>query len=60
LDSLGSRVIGSTNDFLAWIDRNRRCWKNTEATVEAAEAFLDAASIMLRLRRLAQGFTSAP
>jgi putative transposase len=60
LDSLCSSVIGSTNDFLGWIDRNRRRWKNTEAPVKAAKAFLDAASIMLRLRRLAQESASAP
>lgn len=40
--------------FFAWINRNRRLWKDTEATVKSAEAFLYAASVMLLARRLAR------
>lgn len=32
--------------FFAWINRNRRLWKDTEATIASAAAFLDAASAM--------------
>ncbi len=38
--------------FFAWISRNRRLWKDPEATLTSARAFLYAASIMLLVRRL--------
>ena len=38
--------------FLAWISRNRRLWKDPEATLASARAFLYAASVMLLVRRL--------
>jgi putative transposase len=40
--------------FFAWISRNRRLWKDPEATLASAKAFLYAASIMLLIRRLAR------
>jgi transposase len=40
--------------FLAWISRNRRLWKDPEATLASARAFLYAASVMLLARRLAR------
>ena len=40
--------------FFAWISRNRRLWKDPEATLESARAFLYAASVMLLTRRLAR------
>ena len=40
--------------FLAWISRNRRLWKDPEATIESARAFLYAASAMILVRRLAR------
>src|SRR5918993_34433 len=40
--------------FFAWISRNRRLWKDPEATLAAARAFLYAASVMLLTRRLAR------
>ena len=40
--------------FFAWIGRNRRLAKDFEASVASAKAFLYAASIMLRVRRLAR------
>jgi putative transposase len=40
--------------FFAWISRNRRLWKDPEATLTSARAFLYAASIMLLTRRLAR------
>ena len=40
--------------FFAWIIRNRRLWKDPEATLASARAFLYAASIMLLTRRLAR------
>ena len=40
--------------FFAWISRNRRLWKDPEATLASARAFLYAASIMLLTRRLAR------
>lgn len=40
--------------FLAWISRNRRLWKDTEATLASANAFLYAASVMILLRRIAR------
>jgi transposase len=38
--------------FFAWISRNRRLWKDPEATLASARAFLYAASVMLLTRRL--------
>src|ERR671911_1965595 len=32
--------------FFAWISRNRRLWKDAEATIESATAFLYAAAVM--------------
>jgi transposase len=40
--------------FFAWINRNRRLWKDPEATLTSARAFLYAASVMLLIRRLAR------
>ncbi len=37
--------------FFAWISRNRRLWKDPEATIASAKAFLYAASVMILLRR---------
>ena len=38
--------------FFSWISRNRRLWKDPEATLTSARAFLYAASVMLLVRRL--------
>lgn len=38
----------------AWLGRNRRLWKDAEATIASATAFLYAASAMLLVRRLAR------
>ena len=38
--------------FFAWISRNRRLWKDPEATLTSARAFLYAASVMLLVRCL--------
>jgi putative transposase len=38
--------------FFAWISRNRRLWKDPEATLTSARAFPYAASVMLLVRRL--------
>jgi transposase len=40
--------------FFAWISRNRRLWKDPEATLASAKAFLYAASVLLLTRRLAR------
>lgn len=40
--------------FFAWISRNRRLWKDTEATIASAKAFLYAASVMILIRRMAR------
>ena len=40
--------------FFAWTSRNRRLWKDPEATLASARAFLYAASVMLLTRRLAR------
>src|SRR5919206_3293072 len=40
--------------FFAWLGRNRRLWKDAEATLASARAFLYAASAMLLMRRLAR------
>ena len=41
--------------FFAWISRNRRLWKDPEATLASAQAFLYAAAVMILLRRLGRG-----
>ncbi len=41
--------------FFAWIGRNRRLAKDFEATIDSARAFLNAASVMLLVRRIARG-----
>lgn len=38
--------------FFGWISRNRRLWKDPEATIASATAFLYAASVMILIRRL--------
>ncbi len=38
----------------AWVSRNRRLWKDAEATIESATAFLYAAAIMILVRRIAR------
>ena len=38
--------------FFGWISRNRRLWRDPEATLASARAFLYAASVMLLVRRL--------
>jgi transposase len=38
--------------FFAWISRNRRLWKDPEATLASAKAFLYAAAVMILVRRL--------
>jgi transposase len=40
--------------FFAWISRNRRLWKDAEATIASAKAFLYAASVMILVRRIAR------
>jgi transposase len=40
--------------FFAWISRNRRLWKDAEATLASAKAFLYAASAMILIRRIAR------
>ncbi|MBY0297435.1 MAG: IS5 family transposase [Methylobacterium sp.] len=40
--------------FFAWISRNRRLWKDPEATLASASAFLYAAAVMILVRRLAR------
>jgi len=40
--------------FFAWISRNRRLWKDPEATIASSTAFLYAASVMILVRRLAR------
>ncbi|MHC2017766.1 transposase [Methylobacterium sp. CM6247] len=38
--------------FFGWITRNRRLWKDPEATLTSAQAFLYAAAVMILVRRL--------
>jgi putative transposase len=38
----------------AWFGRNRRLWKDAEATIASATAFFYAASAMLLTRRIAR------
>ena len=40
--------------FFAWISRNRRLWRDAEATLASARAFLYAAAVMILVRRLAR------
>lgn len=40
--------------FFAWISRNHRLWKDPEATLDSAKAFLYAAAVMILVRRLAR------
>ncbi|WP_422679862.1 IS5 family transposase [Chelatococcus albus] len=40
--------------FFAWINRNRRLWKDAEATIASATAFLYAAAAMALIRRIAR------
>lgn len=40
--------------FFAWISRNRRLWRDAEATIKSATAFLYAAAVMILVRRLAR------
>jgi transposase len=40
--------------FFAWINRNRRLWKDAEATIASAAAFLYAAAAMILIRRIAR------
>jgi len=40
--------------FFAWITRNRRLWRDTEATIKSATAFLYAAASLILIRRLAK------
>jgi len=40
--------------FIAWIGRNRRLWKDAEATIGSATAFLYAAAVMILVRRIAR------
>lgn len=40
--------------FFAWINRNRRLWKDTEATIASATAFLYAAASLSLIRRIAR------
>ncbi|MGV7030578.1 IS5 family transposase [Methylobacterium symbioticum] len=40
--------------FFAWISRNRRLWKDPEATLASAKAFLYAAAVIILIRRLAR------
>lgn len=40
--------------FFAWINRNRRLWKDPEATIASATAFLCAAASMIPIRRIAR------
>ena len=40
--------------FFAWISRNRRLWKDAEATIASATAFLYAAAILILIRRIAR------
>ena len=50
----GNIVRTFVERFFAWISRNRRLWKDPEATLASAKAFLYAASVMILVRRLAK------
>ena len=49
-----SRPTRHPQRFFAWIGRNRGLWKDPEATLASARAFLYAASVVLLTRRLAR------
>lgn len=56
-EQTGSAVQSSrwvVEPFFAWISRNRRLWKDAEATIESATAFLYAAAVMILVRRVAR------
>ena len=38
--------------FFAWVSRNRRLWKDPEATLASAKAFPYAAAVMILLKRI--------
>ena len=40
--------------FFAWVSRNRRLWKDPEATLASAKTFLYAAAVMILVRRIAR------
>ena len=40
--------------FFAWVSRNRRLWRDPEATFASTRAFLYAAAVMILARRLAR------
>jgi transposase len=40
--------------FFAWIGRNRRLWKDAEATIGSATAYLYAAAVMNLVKRIAR------
>jgi hypothetical protein len=42
------------SSFFAWINRNRRLWKDAEATIASATSFLYAAAAMVLVRRVAR------
>lgn len=46
------RVSIRRERFFGWISRNRRLWKDPEATLASAQAFLYAAAVMILVRRL--------
>ncbi len=50
----GNIVQSVVEGFFGWISRNRRLWKDPEATLASVTAFLYAASVMLLMRRLAR------
>ncbi len=49
-----STPLGGRTVSFAWIRRNRRLWKDPEATIASARAFLYAAAVMILVRRLAR------
>ena len=56
-DQVGFQVLprrGVVERVFAWISRDRRLAKDFETTIASAEAFLQAASVMLLTRRLAR------
>ena len=48
----GNVVQRTVERFFGWISRNRRLWKDPEATLASAQAFLYAAAVMILVRRL--------
>ena len=48
----GSSAAMGLERFFAWISRNRRLWKDPEATLASAKSFLYAAAVMILVRRL--------